>query len=100
VLYIIAILLFILVLAIPAARNILFALLTGALGLSLLGLALAGLSLLGWLLWSYDLKALIALTVETPTAFLKDIPYADILLVLVFIVVAAYILYDYRRLNR
>jgi hypothetical protein len=57
-LYIIAILLLILVLAIPAARNILSVLLASALGLGLVGLVLAGLALLGWWLWSIDWKPL------------------------------------------
>jgi hypothetical protein len=91
----------ILVLAIPAARNILFALLAGALGLGLVGLVLAGLALLAWWLWSIDWKALKAPAAKTPITFsLKNIQSADVILVLVFIVVVAYIVHDYRKLKK
>jgi hypothetical protein len=106
-LYVIAILLLILMLAIPATRNILSVLLASALGLCLFGLVLAGLALLGWWLWSIDWKALDApaaktpITFKTPTTFFPSgIQNLDVILVLVFIVVAAYIFYDYRKLKK
>ena len=97
-LYIIAILLLILVLAIPAARNILFALLAGALGLVLVGLGLAGVALFGWWLLS-TVKALNAPAARTPTTLtpptfsMSNIQSGDVLLVLVFFGVAAFILF-------
>jgi hypothetical protein len=103
-LYIIAILLLILVLAIPAARNILFRLLSGALGLGLVGLVLAGLGLLGWWLWSIDWKALLSVkapAAKTPLTFsLSNIQSIDVILALVLIGVVAYIVYDYRKLKK
>jgi hypothetical protein len=97
VLYIIAILLLILVLAIPAARNILFALLTGALGLGLIVLVLAALVMLGWGLWSIEWSiAWKALTIF----YRNNANPIDIILLLTVISVAIYIFYDYRKLKK
>ena len=73
--------------------------------LVLVGLGLAGVALFGWWLLS-TVKALNAPAARTPTTLtpptfsMSNIQSVDVILTLVFIGVAAYLVYDYRKLKK
>lgn len=112
-LYIIALLLLILVLAIPAARNILFALLGGGLALGVVGLVLLGLFLLGTWLYSLDWSAMatklgvnrayraLVKTVEILTPSWLNVDIAALVLLLSIIIgFALFVIHDQRKLRK